>query len=161
MYGWEGRSFEDVSRLCARRDPRRFPLGSTTAGVVADDQRSEVLQWFRDHAEMSAFLLRMEPQRWGIRLLDLTRFKSAAEGVIVQLDVLGPTEALRAALSERTRPAFEVLWWGSFEELVAGRDGWPARVRHRYQQESPQRLGATDDLECFIDYLRRRYVPAS
>lgn len=125
MYGWEGRPFDDIARLCLRRDPRRYPWGLLTAAG-----EREALQWFRDPRELSGFLRRMEPQRWGIRLADLVEFKACTEELFVQLDVFGPSEELRQAHNALSLPAFEVRWWGSFEQLCAD-GGAAAGLRQR------------------------------
>jgi hypothetical protein len=122
MHAWEGRPFDDVVRLAVRRDPKRHPFGLVTGR--SNEPSSEVLQWFRHADEMAAFLWRMEPQRWGLRLGKLAEFKARIEPVIVQLNVIGPNEALRQAHNEISRPHFEVRWWGSLEALRTGQGAW-------------------------------------
>jgi hypothetical protein len=147
MYAWEGRLFDDIATLCARRDPRRHPLGCLTAGAGPEP----VLQWFRDRPELSAFLHRMEPQRWGIRLDRLATFKARTEGVFIKMDVFGPTAELREALNAISRPAFEIRWWGKFDALRAADEPLPASLRKAFHG-SPTPV-ADDEVDAFVAFL--------
>lgn len=150
MHAWEGRPFDDIARLCARRDPRKYPIGCLTAG--GNDSPAPVLQWFRDRTELSAFLHRMEPQRWGIRLDRLTTFKVRTENVFVHMDVLGPTEPLREAHNVISRPDFEIRWWGEFNDLRFGDEPLPAALRKAFHGRAD--AVADDEVEEFIGFLR-------
>jgi hypothetical protein len=147
MHAWEGRPFDDVARLAVRRDPTRYPFGLVTGRP--DEPQSEVLQWFRHADEMAAFLWRLEPQRWGLRLGELAEFKARTEPVIVQLNVIGPNEALRQAHNEISRPHFEVRWWGNLEELRAGQGAWAEALR--------EDVNAAGDA-ALLAYLRARFA---
>lgn len=150
MYAWEGRPFDDIATLCARRDPRRYPIGCLTAGTGPEPP--PVLQWFRDRPELSAFLHRMEPRRWGIRLDRLPEFKARTQGVFVQLDVFGPTEQLRLAHNALSLPAFEIRWWGNFGALRSADDPLPAALRKAFHG-SAATIG-DDELDAFVAFLR-------
>jgi hypothetical protein len=150
MYAWEGRPFDDIAILCARRDPRRYPLGCLTAGPGSEPP--PVLQWFRDRPELSAFLHRMEPQRWGIRLNRLTDFKTRSQSVFVQLDVFGPSDELREAHNAISRPAFEIRWWGGFDALRSTAQPQPAALRTAFHGSA--RAVDDDELDAFVAFLR-------
>jgi len=126
MHGWEGRPFADIERLTRKRDPRRYPIGCATAAGDA-----EVVQWFRNIPELSQFLRRMEPQRWGLAGPALIDIKSALEPVLTRVDVFGLTEDNRLAHNQVTAGHYAVVWWGSLDELLAATEGWPARLLQR------------------------------
>lgn len=126
MHGWEGRPFADIERLTRKRDPRRFPVGCVTAAGDA-----EVVQWFRNIPELSQFLRRMEPQRWGLQGPALIDLKTALEPVLTRVDVFGLTEDNRAAHNRVTAEHYAVIWWGSLDELLAATEGWPACLIER------------------------------
>lgn len=149
MHEWEGRPFDDIAALCARRDPRRYPFGCVTAGPAA----REVLQWFRSIAEMEGFLWRMEPQRWGLRLGELAAFKSRTETVLTGLDVEGAVESLREAHNALSRPLFEIRWWGHLADLRAGRGDWAAAALARFRQGDLAPI-TDEELERFLGDLR-------
>lgn len=123
MHAWEGRPFEDIAPLAARRDPRRYPVGCVTG-----DGDVEVVQWFRTVPELVQYLLRMEPQRWGFRQAKLIAIKPRLQPVLTTVDVTGLTEPSRVALNAETEPAYRILWWGDFGALLAGRDPWSSRL---------------------------------
>lgn len=152
MYGWEGRGFDDIARLCARRDPARYPLGAMTT-----DGKGQALQWFRDLPELSAFLHRMEPQRWGVRMLELVELKARTEPVFVRLDVLGLSEELRAEHNAATAPAFRIDWWGRFEVLTSGDGEFASLLRREFSgAEAPLH---PEQQAAFVGFLRERYAP--
>lgn len=152
MHAWEGRPFDDIASLCARRDPRRYPLGCLTA-----DAEREVLQWFRDARELSAFLWRMEPQRWGLRLGELAEFKQATQEVFVGLDVFGPTDAARLAHNRLSEPRFAIVWWGRFEDLREGRGEVARTLLQEFRAGAPAEALEENELDGFIAWLRSRY----
>lgn len=155
MYGWEGRPFDDIAALAARRDPRRYPMGCLTGGRSGGDGR-HVLQWFRHVGEMTAFLIRMEPQRWGVSLANLIELKSRTGEILTIADVEGPTEPVRIAHNAVTAPAFEILWWGSWDALLSGGEGWPGETLEAF---AGRRDAALPDgrIEAFLAFLRQRY----
>lgn len=161
MYAWEGRPFADIARLCARRDPRRYPVGMATA--APREGTPVVLQWFRDPSKLAAFLWRMEPQRWGLRGPTLAEFKMRSEAALVPVPVLGLTEPLRRGYNALSLPHFGVVWWGSWPELTAAADGWPRQVVAAYRQigenAMPTAVGA-DEADRFLAYLRAHYLPS-
>lgn len=144
MFGWEGRPFDDIARLTLKRDPRRYRVGCATG----DDER-EYVQWFRTVPELVQFLLRMEPQRWGIRQAALIDHKSRLQPVLTEVDVKGLQEPLREALNAVTEPTYRIVWWGAFETLCRATQGWPGRLR--------QAAGAEPgDQDTVAEYLRER-----
>ncbi|RFA28210.1 hypothetical protein CAI21_12815 [Alkalilimnicola ehrlichii] len=110
-----------------------------------------VLQWFRDHVELSAYLWRMEPQRWGIKLNELTDLKESSRPIYTQLDVFGPNEELRQALNALTLPAYGILWWGSFTDLCAGNSDWS---RHWVSAFTNNDTVDEEQQEAFVAFLR-------
>lgn len=119
MHGWEGRPFADIDRLTRKRDPRRYPVGCATG-----DGGREVVQWFRNIPELSQFLRRMEPQRWGLQGPALIDMKAALEPVLTRVDVLGLDETSRQAHNAVTGELYTVRWWGTLDAVLAGRDPW-------------------------------------
>jgi hypothetical protein len=148
MHAWEGKPFEDIAPLTARRDPRRYPLGCVTG-----DGRTEVIQWFRSMPELSQYLLRMEPQRWGYRQADLIALKAKLEPALTMVDVMGLSEATRAAVNAVTEPAYHILWWGEFNRLAEGSDPWSQRLltaaEARHLADGPR-------IDALVSYLRQR-----
>lgn len=118
-YGWEGKPFEDVAPITRRRDPRRFPVGCATG-----DGRTQVIQWFLTVPELVQYLLRMEPQRWGVRRAALIELKPRLQAVLTGVDVLGLSERARAELNAITEPRYRIAWWGSYSQLLAAEDAW-------------------------------------
>ncbi len=122
MHVWEGQNFADVALLPQRRDPRRFQVGcATTHG------KAVVLQWFRNMPEITQWLRRMEPQRWGLKGAALIEIKPALEAVLTQVDVHGLSEVSRLAHNAASAPHYEIAWWGDFVTFAAGGDAWSAR----------------------------------
>jgi len=160
MYAWEGRAFEDIARLCARRDPRRYPVGMATAAPREDTP--VVLQWFKEPSELAAFLWRMEPQRWGLRGLALTEHKNDGEAALIPVPTLGLTEQIRQAHNRISLPGFGVVWWGRWEELLAARNGWPRQVVRDFRgtaDEAAPAPVAPAEADRFLAYLRGHYLP--
>ncbi|WP_435105261.1 hypothetical protein [Arhodomonas sp. AD133] len=123
MHGWEGKAFEDIEKLTRRRDPRRYPVGAVTS-----DGTREVVQWFRNYPELQQYLVRMEPQRWGLAGADLLALKPELERALTPLAVAGPVPAVRATYNEAVAGYFTLLWWGTLDDLLAGDDDWSART---------------------------------
>ena len=119
MHAWEGQNFTDVDLLPQRRDPRRFQVGCATS-----DGERVVLQWFRNMPEISQWLRRMEPQRWGLRGPALIAIKAELEPVLTRVDVHGLEEASRIAHNAVTDGHYQLLWWGDFVTFAAGGDHW-------------------------------------
>ncbi|PWG61053.1 hypothetical protein [Sediminicurvatus halobius] len=124
MHGWEGRPFADIDRLTRKRDPRRHPIGCVTT-----DGEREIVQWFGNIPELSQFLRRMEPQRWGLAGAALIEIKAQLEAVLTRVDVFGLTEDNRLAHNRLTAPRYEVVWWGSLQELLRDPGEWPSQLR--------------------------------
>ncbi len=136
MFDWEGRDIVDASRLIAKRDPRRYRTGLLTAGARPEGSAC-ALQWFRGHPEMAQFLMRVEPRRWGLEMSELIAFKARVQDVITAVDVTGPDESLRSLFNELATPHFAVRWWGTLDDLKAGRGDWPRTLLARFQDLSP------------------------
>lgn len=111
MYAWEGKSFDEIETLTLKRKPERYPVYCVVEGN-RDGERVQVTQRFRDVREMSAFLQRMEPQRWGVRGLALVALKPLLQEALTALDVFGPTEQARARHNAVTEPGYRVVEWG-------------------------------------------------
>ena len=122
MHVWEGQQFADVALLPQRRDPRRFQVGCATT-----DGSDVVLQWFRNMPEITQWLRRMEPQRWGLTGPALIAIKPALESVLTQVDVHGLSETSRLAHNEVSAPHYALAWWGDFATFAAGADDWSAQ----------------------------------
>ncbi|MDR9433425.1 MAG: hypothetical protein RI539_07715 [Spiribacter sp.] len=119
MHAWEGQNFDDVQAIPQRRDPRQFQVGCAT-----HNGRTIVLQWFRNMPEISQWLRRMEPQRWGLKGPALIEIKSQLEPVLTQVDVYGLREASRQTHNATTAEHYTIAWWGDFAAFAAGRDAW-------------------------------------
>ena len=119
MHAWEGQNFTDVALLPQRRDPRRFQLGCATT-----NGQHLVLQWFRNMPEITQWLRRMEPQRWGLRGADLIAIKPSLEAVLTEVDVHGLSETSRQAHNAAAEPHYSLVWWGDFTTFAAGGDTW-------------------------------------
>ncbi len=148
MHAWEGRPFEDIAPLTTRRDPRRYPVGCVTG-----DGHAEVIQWFRSVPELVQYLLRMEPQRWGFREAKLIEIKPRLQPVLTTVDVMGLSEPSRTALNAETKPAYRILWWGGFGELLAGGDPWSHRL---LEVADAARLDGEARADAVAAYLRAR-----
>ncbi|MBA1147236.1 hypothetical protein H0Z60_09205 [Ectothiorhodospiraceae bacterium WFHF3C12] len=111
MYAWEGKSFDEIANLTLKRKPERYPVYCVVEGTQ-DGERVRITQRFRDVREMSAFLQRMEPQRWGIRALALVELKPQLQEALTRLDVFGPTAEALNAHNSITEPDYQVLDWG-------------------------------------------------
>lgn len=112
MYAWEGKSFDEISNLTLKRKPDRYPVYCVVEGIQ-DGKTVQVTQRFRDVREMSAFLQRMEPQRWGFRALDLIELKPQLQEALTALDVFGTTEPAREGHNAVSSPAYRVVDWGN------------------------------------------------
>lgn len=126
MHGWEGKAFEDIATLTLKRDPERYPFG-----FASGDGHREYLQWFRNLPEMTQYLARMEPQRWGLQGAQLITMKEGLQEALTGVDVFGLSEDARQGLNELTAPHYRILWWGTFDRLVAGGDAWSAALLAR------------------------------
>lgn len=125
MHAWEGKPFQEVDLLTQRRDPRRFTIGCATCPSNNPDEIC--LQWFRNIPEISQWLRRMEPQRWGLRGAGLIELKAQLEPILTQVDVYGITSDLIPSHNQITRAHYQLLWWGEFSDLAAGTDSWTSR----------------------------------
>lgn len=149
MHAWEGQQFSDVALLPQRRDPRRFQVGCATS-----DGGPPVLQWFRNMPEISQWLRRMEPQRWGLRGPALITIKAELEPVLTRVDVHGLDEDSLSAHNAVTEPVYSLLWWGDFATFAAGRDTWSreflamAQLEPVQDQSDEQARGLTEALRA-------------
>lgn len=148
MYAWEGKKFQDVATVTIKRDPRRFTHGCATAG----SDGSEVIQWFRSVAELTQYLLRMEPQRWGMKMGDLIAVKPRLTDVLTPVDVIGCNDRAKAAYNACVHPFFRIVWWGTFEKLLEAETSWPAKLLARAKAST---LSGDERAERLIAYLRR------
>lgn len=153
MYGWEGKSFQQVAEITVKRDPRRFKHGCATA----DLEGTEVIQWFRSVAELTQYLTRMEPQRWGMKLGDLIAVKPRLVDVLTPVDATGCNDRAQAAYNACVHPFFRIVWWGTFDELLAGDDTWPATLLARAKANA---LSGEERSDHLIAYLQARGVPS-
>lgn len=112
MYAWEGKPFDDIARLTLKRKAERYPVYCVVEGA-ADGETTRITQRFRDVREMSAFLQRMEPQRWGIRGLAFVELKPQLQEALTELDVFGATETARERHNGVSEPAYRIVDWGS------------------------------------------------
>ncbi|WP_440995215.1 hypothetical protein [Arhodomonas sp. SL1] len=120
MHGWEGKAFGEIEALTRRRDPERFPVILVTVG----DGDESVTQFFRNVPELQQYLIRMEPQRWGISGTELLERKPALEAALTPLALGGPTDAIRQAYNDVVAPVFHIRWWGRVDDLAAA-EGLP------------------------------------
>ncbi len=148
MHVWEGKAFAEVSLLPQRRDPQRFTIGCATQADGA-----AVIQWFYNIPELSQWLRRMEPQRWGYQGAELIRIKAALEPALTQVDVYGLQTALRRHHNSLTENTYQVVWWGRFQDLLEGRDDWSQAF---LQNEG---LGLAADATELAERLRHRILP--
>jgi len=153
MHAWEGQQFNDVTLLTQRRDPRRFQVGCATS-----DGGPPVLQWFRNMPEISQWLRRMEPQRWGLRGPELIAMKAQLEPILTQVDVHGLEEDSRTAHNTVTEPTYSLLWWGHFGGFAAGQDTW-AQAFLAEQQLEPVQDQNDEQARALAEALRAR-IPA-
>ena len=149
MYAWEGKRFEQVAEITVKRDPRRYKYGCATAGP----NETEVIQWFRSLGELTQYLIRMEPQRWGMKLGDLIAVKPRLVDVLTPVDVIGCNEKARTAYNACVWPFFWIAWWGTFNELLEGQGRWPASL---VSNAKASELSGEERTECLIAYLRSR-----
>lgn len=122
MHAWEGKPFQEVDLLTQRRDPRRFTIGCATCSATRPQEIC--LQWFRNIPEISQWMRRMEPQRWGLRGAELIAIKAELEPILTQVDVHGIDQALIPLHNAISEPHYQLLWWGGFAELATGNDTW-------------------------------------
>ncbi|MDN5849784.1 MAG: hypothetical protein L0H63_09140 [Nitrococcus sp.] len=149
MYGWEGKKFQQVAEITVKRDPRRFNQGCTTAG----SDGTEVIQWFRSVAELTQYLTRMEPMRWGMKLGDLIAVKPRLVDVLTPVDVIGCNDKALAAYNSCVHPFFQIVWWGTFEQLLEADATWPATLLARAKASA---LTGEERRERLIAYLQTR-----
>ena len=107
MHIWEGQTFSEVALIPARRDPARFQVNCT----VSDKQDNTFELWFYNIPEISQWLRRMEPQRWGFSGPALIEIKAQLEPAMTQVDVYGLTEANRQAHNAITQPYYWITHW--------------------------------------------------
>lgn len=112
MYAWEGKNFDEVAKLTVKRKPERYPVYCEVEGQQ-DGETVRVIQRFRDVREMSAFLQRMEPQRWGIRGLAFVELKPLLQEALTELDVFGMSDLARGRHNSVSEPVYRVVNWGS------------------------------------------------
>ncbi|EAR20722.1 hypothetical protein NB231_12566 [Nitrococcus mobilis Nb-231] len=124
MYAWEGKKFQDVAEITVKRDPQRFRHGCATASADG----TEIIQWFRSVAELTQYLTRMEPRRWGMKMGDLIAVKPRLVDVLTPVDVIGYNDKAQAAYNACVHPYFRIVWWGTFDELLEAEDTWPAAL---------------------------------
>lgn len=146
MYAWEGKKFQDVATITIKRDPRRFRHGCATVG----SDGTEAIQWFRSIAELTQYLIRMEPQRWGMKMGDLIAVKPRLTDVLTPVDVIGCNDKARAAYNACVHPFFRIVWWGTFEELLEAQTAWPAKLLARAKANT---LSGEERAERLIGYL--------
>lgn len=152
MYIWEGKSFAEVADLPRRRDPTRYATGALLSGGDPSQRR---FLWFQNHSELSAFLWRLEPQRWGLHGAQLIAYKDATTPIFSHVDMLGLNEELREVLNAHAQPHFRVDWWGHLRELMASEGGLAAELRRAFQ--GSDRPVAVDDVAAFADFLHQRF----
>ena len=138
MFEWEGETIEAVTRLMARRDPKRYRLGMLTAGPWPPEEDTGVMQWFANRSELSQFLPRVEPRRWGADGLSYIELRDALQECAVPLQVSGPTEALRERVNACAAPEFGIRWWGTLDELREGRSTWARELFSALADPPPQ-----------------------
>lgn len=153
MYGWEGKNFQEVAGVTVKRDPRRFRHGCATANL----EGTEVIQWFRSVAELTQYLTRMEPQRWGMKIGDLIAVKPRLVDVLTPVDVIGCNEKARMAYNACVWPFFQILWWDTFDALLEGSSTWPATV---LASAKARALSGEERSDRLIAYLQARSAPS-
>lgn len=157
MHAWEGKPFIEVDLLTQRRDPRRFSIGCATC---SNDQPEAIcLQWFRNVPEISQWLRRMEPQRWGLRGAELIGLKAELEPILTQVDVHGIVPDLIPLHNQVTAGHYQLLWWGEFADLAAGADEWTAEF---LKTEGLQKaaITQTEQIRTIALALRERLTAA-
>ncbi|HET8700328.1 MAG TPA: hypothetical protein VFL97_01500 [Nitrococcus sp.] len=152
MYCWEGKNFQQVAEITIKRDPRRFSQGCATAGPDG----TEVIQWFRSVAELTQYLTRMEPRRWGMKIGDLIAVKPRLVDVLTPVDVIGCNDKAQAAYNACVHPFFRIIWWGTFDELLEGGGSWPATLLASAKASA---LSGEERRDRLIAYLQARGAP--
>ena len=150
MHAWEGQNFADVDLLTQRRDPRRFQVGCATS-----NGRQIILQWFRNMPEISQWLRRMEPQRWGLKGATLIAMKAELEPVLTRVDVHGLEEESRVAHNAVTQGHYGLLWWGDFATFAAGGDHWSDTFLTRASL-TPVNASDNEQAKALAEALRAR-----
>lgn len=107
MHIWEGQAFAEVALIPIRRDPALFKVSCT----ITNGQVSTFTLLFYNIPEVSQWLRRMEPQRWGFHGPELIEIKAALEPALTQVDVYGLTDANREAHNAVTRPHYWITHW--------------------------------------------------
>ena len=161
MYEWEGESLEVASGICAERDPRHFRTALLTQGPGIPPPQA--LQWFRSRSELAHYLWRIEPQRWRFEAASLIRFKDKTQDLVAALEVVGLVDSLREAFNSIAADAFQIMWWGTFEDVKSAAQPWPTAVRQAFRSDTGRAGGGDplrdDDASALIDFLQARYTP--
>jgi len=137
------------------RDPRVF-----TYGFFSHDTGNGVgmFSWFKDVDEMMEFLLNVEPKIFDIEGESLKDYTKTISEVEKKVKSVGLNEELRSRISEYVFRDFEILWWGTFENLLKDEGDFAKERREGFLSDGEDELLnyniPEESLEEFIEYLK-------
>lgn len=123
-YDWEGKNIQEALQITVKRGPQHFKHGCATVGPDG----TEMIQWFGSVAELAQYLTHMEPLRWGMKRGDLIAVKPRLVDILTPFEVSGYNSKAQAAYNSCVHPFFQVVWWGTFDELLEAEDTWSATL---------------------------------
>lgn len=138
----------------AERDPRRAPYGFYAGGSFALDH-VRVFSWFETLGDLADFLLKIEPQIYGIEGDELVEYRHKVQPLAQRLKFQGFSPALLEEFNHVVKDEFVIDWWGRFDELAAAKTEFAQQlVAWFLDEEEDARPLADDELEDFVEFLK-------
>ena len=125
------RDWDAEAEAAWSRDPRQAPYAVRIGSRFGDGPN--LFSWFESLEELVDHLLEVEPRFSGILPGDgLEEYQARVRPILERVREEGLTEHLLRCFDPAEDGGFIVHWWGRYEDLRDGRDGFGCDVRDAF-----------------------------
>ncbi len=137
MYVWSQMSVMDAIEFVLKRNPGEYNWGYYPVDR-ADQTGARGFQWFESPGELLDFIIGKESIASNLTGDGID--EDGKRRLTSQLkQAIGSETALTPQLLKKinsTETWIEILWWGTFADLIAGKDEFSANVGKRFQERA-------------------------
>jgi hypothetical protein len=145
----------EAATQAIERDPRRYPLGYFTGSsfVLSSVQ---VFVWFESVDALIQHISDVEPRLYHFDPGEgLEEYQERVRPILAAVKESGLTEDLRVRLDNECSSDFRIDWWGTFEDLRAGRGEFGRDILDEFLGEDRAVQAVPDDeLDDFVEFLK-------
>lgn len=134
---WTNLAAGSALALVMERCPSSHPWGYQTDLAYPYSSSRQRPQWFGSRNELLLFLLRVEPQIWGLTHgANINEYHLRALPIIAKAQMFGLNDVLLEEFNESMSPWFRITWWGIRQHKYVFRDTKPTQINRTFTPHS-------------------------